>query len=201
MTTDRIIARIKAKGRGWIFTPKDFVDLGSRAAVDQTLLRLAKDGSQSLKIRRLARGLYDYPRKHPVLGLLSPDPDAVARALAKRSGSRLLPSSSKAANLLGLSTQVPAQNVYLTDGRSKAVKIGKQTIRLKHAAPSKMVFADSPKATVLQALRSLGPDKIDDGVVKHIAKAVPQDVKDDLGRLSPTAPDWARPIMKRIASE
>jgi len=201
MTIDRIIARIKAKGRGWIFTPKDFLDLGSRAAVDQTLLRLTKDGNQSLKIRRLARGLYDYPRTHPVMGLLSPDPDTVARALAKRSGSRLMLSPSKAANMLGLSTQVPAQTVYLTDGRSKTVKVGKQIIRLKHAAPSKMVFADSPKATVMQALRSVGQANISDRVVKQIARAVSQDAKDDLARFSPTAPDWTRPIMKRIASE
>jgi hypothetical protein len=198
---DRIITRIKGKGRGWIFTPKDFVDLGSRAAVDQALLRLAKDGNQSLKIRRLARGLYDYPRMHPDMGLLSPDPDAVARALAKRSGSRLMPSASKAANMLGLSTQVPAQNVYLTDGRSKTVKIGKQVIRLKHAAPSKMVFANSPKATVMQALRSVGQANVSDRVVKQIARALPKEAKDDFAQLSPAAPDWTRPIMKRIASE
>jgi hypothetical protein len=201
MAMDRIIARIKGKGRGWIFTPKDFVDLGSRAAVDQALLRLTKDGSKSLKIRRLARGLYDYPRRHPVMGILSPDPDAVARALAKRTGSRLMPSSSKAANMLGLSTQVPAQNVYLTDGRSKTVTVGKQVIRLKHAASSKMVFANSPKATVMQALRSVGRDNVGDDIVKQIARAVPQNMKADLTRLSPAAPDWTRPIMKRIALE
>ena len=110
-------------------------------------------------------------------------------------------SPSKAANMLGLSTQVPAQTVYLTDGRSKTVKVGKQIIRLKHAAPSKMVFADSPKATVMQALRSVGQANISDRVVKQIARAVSQDAKDDLARFSPTAPDWTRPIMKRIASE
>ncbi|MGA9670653.1 MAG: DUF6088 family protein, partial [Terracidiphilus sp.] len=189
------------KGRGWIFTPKDFVDLGSRAAVDQALLRLKKDGSQGLRIRRLARGLYDYPRRHPVMGILSPDPDAVARALAKRTGSRLMPSASKAANMLGLSTQVPAQNVYLTDGRSKTVKVGKQVVRLKHAAPSKMAFADSPNANVMQALRSIGRKNVGDDVVKQIARAVPRKTKDDFIRLSPVAPDWTRPIMKRIASE
>ena len=201
MTMDHIIARIRRKGRGWIFTPKDFVDLGSRAAVDQALLRLTKDGSQGLRIRRLARGLYDYPRRHPVMGILSPDPDAVARALAKRTGSRLMPTASKAANMLGLSTQVPAQNVYLTDGRSKTVKVGKQVVRLKHAAPSKMAFADSPNANVMQALRSIGRKNVGDDVVKQIARAVPRKTKDDFIRLLPVAPDWIRPIMKRIASE
>jgi hypothetical protein len=198
---DRIIARIQAKGRGWIFSAKDFVDPGSCAAVDQALLRLAKNGPQSFKIRRLARGLYDDPRRHTVMGLLSPDPDAVARALAKRNGSHLIPSPSKAASLLGLSTQVPAQNVYLTDGRSKTVKIGKQVIRLKHAAPSKMVFADSPKTTIMQALRSVGQANVGDRVVKQIARALSQDAKDDLANLSPAAPDWTRPVIKNIASE
>jgi len=121
--------------------------------------------------------------------------------LAKRTGSRLMPTASKAANMLGLSTQVPAQNVYLTDGRSKTVKVGKQVVRLKHAAPSKMAFADSPNANVMQALRSIGRKNVGDDVVKQIARAVPRKTKDDFIRLSPVAPDWTRPIMKRIASE
>ncbi len=201
MTTDRILARIRRKGRGWIFTPKDFVDLGSRAAVDQALLRLTRDGSDGLRIRRLARGLYDYPRRHPVLGILSPDPDAVAQALTRSTGSRLLPSTSKAANMLGLSTQVPAQNIYVTDGRSKMVKIGNQVIRLKHATSSKMALADSPSASVIQALRSVGRKKVNNDQVKQIARAVPKRGKRDLARLSPAAPDWTRPIIKKIVSE
>ena len=176
---DRITARIRRKGRSWVFTPKDFVDLGSRAAVDQALLRLTKGG----RIRRLARGLYDFPRKHPVLGILSPDPDAVARALTRSSGSRLLLSGSKAANMLGLSTQVPAQNVYVTDGRSKTVKVGKQVIRLKHAAPSKMAIADSPSAPILQALRSVGRKNVSNDAVNQIARAIPKKTKQDLARL------------------
>jgi hypothetical protein len=201
MTTDRILARIRRKGRGWIFTPKDFVDLGSRAAVDQALLRLTKDGSDGLRIRRLARGLYDYPRRHPALGILSPDPDAVAQALTRSTGSRLLPSPSKAANMLGLSTQVPAQNIYVTDGRSKTVKIGNQVIRLKHAASSKMALANSLSASVVQALRSVGRKKVTNDQVKQIARAVPKGAKQDLARLSPAAPDWTRPIFKKIVSE
>jgi len=79
--------------------------------------------------------------------------------------------------------------------------VGKQVVRLKHAAPSKMVFADSPNANVMQALRSIGRKNVGDDVVKQIARAVPRKTKDDFIRLSPVAPDWTRPIMKRIASE
>lgn len=199
---DKIVNRIKAKGRGWVFTPKNFVDLGSRDAVDQTLRRLSRGSIPALSIRRLSRGLYDYPRFHPRLGVLSPDPDAIATAIAQKTGGKLLPSPSKAANLLGLSTQVPAQNVYWTDGRSKSVKVGNQLIRLKHAGPSRMALANSPKALVVQALRSL--PKTSRGrneVVKQIAGALPAEAKNNLRRLSRAVPDWTRPLIKRISSE
>src|SRR3954454_22114897 len=80
----RLLARIRGRGRGAVLVPGDFLDLGSRQAVDVTLHRLAKKGT----IRRLARGLYDYPKEHPVLGTLSPSADAIARALAGRGAAR-----------------------------------------------------------------------------------------------------------------
>ena len=82
---DKILARAKRHGAGWVFSAKHMSDVGARAATDQALGRLVKDGS----IRRLARGLYDLPRVHPILGLLSPNPDAVAAAAAEQVGHRL----------------------------------------------------------------------------------------------------------------
>jgi len=76
----RMVNRMHGKGRGWCFTPRSFLDIGGRSAIDPALSRLAKKGT----IRRLARGLYDYPRKHPKIGLLAPNPSAVARALTNR---------------------------------------------------------------------------------------------------------------------
>src|SRR3982750_830034 len=99
-----ILDAIHSRGHGSVFVPADFLDLGSREAVDVALHRLARKGT----IRRLARGVYDFPKQHPVLGLLSPSAEAVARALAGRDRTRLQPAGAFAANVLGLSEQVPA---------------------------------------------------------------------------------------------
>ena len=114
-----------------VFGPRMFDDLGNRAAVDQALSRLTKAG----KIRRIARGIYDIPKTHPMLGALSPDPDAIARAVAAQGGYRLQPTPAHAANALGFSSQVPAQIIYLTDGSSRKIKVGNQIIHFKHAGP------------------------------------------------------------------
>ena len=95
--------------------------------MDKALSRLTARGV----IRRLARGLYEYPREHPELGTLSPDLEKVAKALAGKHRIRLQPAGAYAANLLGLSEQVPAKIVFLTDGPSRTVKIGRQEIHLR----------------------------------------------------------------------
>src|SRR5579872_209090 len=137
--TKRILQRIRSKERGWTFTPKEFAAVGPRTAVDQALRRLSNP--QTGIIRKVARGVYLYPEIHPRIGPLSRSAESVAKAIASKTNSRLLISPGTAANLLGLSTQVPARNIFLTEGPSRTVKIGNQTIVLKHVAPSKMVGA------------------------------------------------------------
>ena len=115
---DAILDYLRRRSRGKVYTSKDLVHLGNRAAVDQALSRLARDGT----VQRLARGLYYYPKTNPRLGIVvSPNADEIAAALARQTGSRIAPSGALAANRLGLSTQVPAKHVYLTDGRSREV--------------------------------------------------------------------------------
>src|SRR5260221_9602211 len=101
----RIFRRIQAHGRGFVFTPADFADLGSRASVDQTLSRLARRS----RIRRLSRGVYDYPRVSSDLGPLSPTTDSIAHAVARQTHSVAQVGPAQAASQLGLSTQVPAR--------------------------------------------------------------------------------------------
>src|SRR5438105_83240 len=134
-TMNQILRRVRAYGRGSVFTPADFLDLGKRAAVDQALSRLAKDG----QLRRLVRGLYDFPKVHAQLGLLAPTPDAVARAFARETGSSLQVAGAQAANALGLSTQIPARIVYLTNGPSRRVLLGKRVVDVRHASPKHLV--------------------------------------------------------------
>src|SRR6266852_710052 len=139
-TTNAILRKIRAKRPGWVFTPKQFAQLGTRAAVDQALSRLSRSGA----IRRLARGIYEFPKSHPQIGVLSPSPEAIAQAMAERTGSRIMVSVAKAANLLGLSTQVPMQNLFLTEGPSRTLRIGNQTVLLS-MLPRSRCLAREPK--------------------------------------------------------
>lgn len=123
-----------------MFTPRDFLGLAARAAVDQALSLLAKAGH----LRRLARGLYDFPKLHPKLGAFTPAPDDMAQALAR------------AANALGLSTLVAAQSSWLTDGPTRRVVLGKRVIDLRHSSPKHLIASGSPAGTVVKALRHVG---------------------------------------------
>ncbi len=189
--TQKITKRIKAKGRGTLFTPKDFLDLGSRDAVDKALSRLAQQDD----IRRLARGLYDYPKMHPTFGPLTPSLDDIAKVLADSLGTDLQVSGAQAANILGLSTQVPAQNVYLTNGPTRQVNIGKQKLILKHAGTKVMAGSGKLAGAILQAIRYLGPDQVTQQTANQIKKKMSSSDKMALKKLARFAPDWARPTI------
>jgi hypothetical protein len=186
--------RARAGGRGSVFTPRDFLDVAGRAAVDQALSRLVKGG----KLRRLVRGLYDFPKVHPRLGPLSPAPDDVAWAFARETGSRVQIAGARAANALGLSTQVPAKSTYLTDGPSRRVVLGKRVIDLRHASPKHLIAPGSPAGTVVQALRHLGLMRATD-VAQVAARQLSASDKTTLARSAVQAPAWMRPTLASVA--
>lgn len=188
--------RIKARGDGWVFSPVDFVDLGNRNAVDKALSRMAADGS----VRRVARGLYDVPKKHPLVGLTAPSIDQVARAVAEKNGTRLQPTGAYAANLLGLSDQVPAKVVFLTDGRSKRIQLGKLTIALKQTSPRIMATAGTISGSVIQALRYLGKDHVTEETVKRLDRRLSPDDRKQLLKDLAYAPAWIALIMRKLAA-
>ena len=180
-----------------IATPKDFLDLGSRAAVDQALSRLAKSGD----LRRVGRGLYDLPRMSGVLHRPAPvDMDSAVAALARRDSVRIMPDGIAAANQLGLTNAVPAKASYVTDGATRNVKIGNRTVRLRHAGPSVMAWAGKSSAPVAQALRWLGPQASSDTrVAATLKNKLPDAVKKDLVRNSAGLPSWAAPVVRSLA--
>jgi hypothetical protein len=161
-----------------------------------TLMRLVRGG----RVRRLARGLYDCPRKHPVLGLLSPPVEAVAKALAGRDGARIQASGAYAANLLQLSEHVPAKVVYQTDGASRSVRVGRQTITLKHAAPSRIRAHDRMSGLVIQALRYLGKRHISEDRVKQLHALLSPADRRQLLKDFPLAPAWMHRHLRAIAT-
>ena len=132
-----------------VWVPGDFADLGNRAAVDKTLQRLVSAGD----LRRIDRGLYDRPRtnrltKRPTV----PDYRAVIRAVTRRDQARAVIDGMTAANELGLTTAVPAQIEVLVDARLKPIKLGRQEIHFRYAAPSRLYWADRPAMRMVQAL-------------------------------------------------
>jgi len=191
-----IRSRIYGHGKGWAFTPKHFRDLGSTSAVDSSLRRL----KASETIRQLARGLYDYPVNDPILGTVAPSAGAIARALVARDAIRIQPSGAYAANVLGLSNQVPSRIVFLTDGPARKVKIGKREIILQHTTPRNMATAGRISGTLIQALRHLGQDQIDDTVIailrRHVAAADHAVLRKDLVHAPVWVADLLLPLME-----
>ncbi len=150
-------------------------------------------------LRRLARGLYEYPRKHPELGTLSPDIEKVARALAGKHRIRLQPAGAYAANLLGLSEQVPAKVVFLTDGPTRTVKIGTQEIQLRRTTPRNMTAAGRLSGLLMQALRHLGKEHITTERMEHLKRTLPATERQGLLKDLPLAPAWMHPLFRELA--
>ncbi len=191
----RVLSDIRGRGRGCVFVPADFLEIGSREAVDVTLHRLARKGV----IRRLARGVYDFPKDHAVLGLLSPSAEAVAKALAGRDRTRLQPAGAYAANALGLSEQVPAKAVFLTDGPSRTVKVGSITIQLKRTTARNMAAAGRLSGLLIQALRALGEEHVTRERREHLKRTIPAGKRRELLKDIRLAPAWMHPIFRELA--
>ena len=197
---DTIMRRVRARERGsWVCMPRDFMDIGSRAAVDQALSRLVRKG----RLRRIGRGLYDLPRMSPLLGCPAPvDLDAAITALSRRDGARIMSDGLRAAHHLGLTNAVPAKAVYLTDGISRTVRIDGRTIVFRHAGPTVMRWAGRPAAPVYQALRWLGPDACRDGrAISSLNRCLPREVKLDLLRHARDLPGWAQALVHDIVPD
>lgn len=192
----RILAALRQRGRGCVFVPADFLDLGSRRAVDVALHRLVRAGS----IRRLARGVYDFPEQHPRLGPLSPSPETVARAIAGRHRVRLQPAGAYAANALGLTEQVPAKAVFLTDGPSRTVTIGRMTIRLRRTTPRNMEPAGRLSGLLIQALRELGREHVTPARIGHLKRTLPAEERRKLLADLRLAPAWMHPVFRDLAA-
>jgi hypothetical protein len=169
-----------------VFTAQDFIDIGSRDAVDQALARLARSG----QIRRIDRGVYDLPRTHPKIGPMWPSADAVAQAVAKQTDSHLQVSGAAAANALGLSTQVPAKVEYLTDGPSRSIHIGKLLVSLKHAGRVDMLLPKTRAGMAIVALRHLGRNAASETVLQRLAATLGSSDKQKLTQVRARLPGW-----------
>jgi hypothetical protein len=192
-----IVKQVRRAKPGTVFTAALFAGQGSRAAIDKTLQRLVTGG----ELRRLSRGLYDKPRQDPLLGTLWPSVDAVVAALTGKDKLRLQPTGAYAANLLGLSDQVPARIEFLTDGTSRTVKAGPMQIVLKRTTPRQMAAAGRTSGLVIQALRSLGAEHVTPQRLNKLRKILPANERQALLKDISLAPGWMHPMLLAIAQD
>lgn len=189
----KVLARIYGRGRGWAFSKMDFASDFPPEGTQRALSRLAASGV----IRRVMRGIYDYPPKG--LGAethRSPDLHQVAQALARKFSWRIQPTGNAALNLLGLSNQVPGRWVYLSDGPARQYTIGKQALEFRKAPLKEAALKTIEGALLVQAIKALGKERIDDQVIAKLSAFLkPQDCS-RIRQDTKAVPEWIHNIIR-----
>ncbi|MBO5968422.1 MAG: hypothetical protein J6S14_07985 [Clostridia bacterium] len=187
--------RINRSDIGTVYVAVDFVDISDKTSVNAYLARLEADGL----IRRVLRGVYDKPEYNDFLGeYVAPAPDKVANALARNFGWTIVPCGDTALNLLGLSTQVPAEWVYVSDGTYKKYTYDNTTIEFKRTTNKEVSKLSYKTALTVQALKALGKEKIDDIVINRLTKLLTADEKKTMIEEAKAATSWIYEYIKLI---
>lgn len=195
---NKILSRIYSRGRGWVFSKTDFITEFGEANIHKALSMLEKSG----RIRRVLRGVYDYPRYSDLLQqTLSPDTDQVAQALARKFNWQIYPSGDAALNLLGLSTQVPASWVYLSNGPNRKYTVGKNTLAFKRTALKELGFSRPESGLLVQALRALGKERVDSKVLEGLRQHWDAATKARILKDTRTVSSWIYGFIKEICQE
>ena len=194
--SNKILSRIYGKKRGQVFTPKDFLDIASHETVRKTLGRLTDAGT----IRRLMRGVYEYPVISTLFkGPSPPDPDAIAGAIARTHGWSILPEGNTALNLLGLSNQVPAQWQYFTDGPTKTFKWDGGTLVFKRRTNKETSSLSYKTGLLTQALKTLGQAHVNEQVMNMLLEKYSADDLNRAIREARYVTSWIYEIIKNLA--
>lgn len=192
-TDNKVIEFLKYRTRGKIYFLDDFASIGSPESIRKSLSVLVKRGT----LVRLTQGIYLYPKNDAEFGILYPSVDDVCKAIAKRDKARIQPTGVFALHSLGLSTQIPVNMVYLTDGIPRKIKYGNRFIKFKKTAPKNLSMKGKVSGLAIAALKQLGKNGITQEVQQQLAnvlkKELPQNIKHDVQ----LAPEW---ISKLIIS-
>lgn len=190
---DKVIAKIKKAKGGSLFFIEYFISFGTAKAVAKALERMV----EANEISRVARGIYSRLEIDPILGPVKPSTEAIAQAIAKRDKARIVPTGELALNALGLSTQVPMNVVYLTDGAARKIDLGRRKIVFKKATPKNLAAIGKISSLVIQALKEIGKDKITESEIKIIIKQLANEEPYRLEHDIRLAPEWIRVIMRQ----
>ena len=183
--------------KGSIFFSEDFLSMGTQAAINKALSELAKKGI----IVRLAPGIYCKPQKDEVfgLGMMYPGIDQIAQAIAARDKSEIVPTGIYAQNRLGLSTQIPMNAVYLTNGSARRIKIyNGKGILFKRVSPKHFKFKNKLALMLTLALKDIGQDNVTDEHKKTMKKIVNKESKQSLTQDYVLMPDWIRTLIESL---
>lgn len=190
---NKIIAKIKKAKRGSLFFIEDFLNLGTSKAVSKALERLVEKEDLS----RVSRGIYSRLRIDPILGTISPTTEEIAEAVRRRDKARIIPTGILALNALGLSTQVPMNLVYLTDGAARTIQIGKRKIVFKKTSSRNLAAIGSISSLAIQALREIGKDNVTEDEINSILRQLEKEDPYRLQHDIKLAPEWIRIIMRQ----
>lgn len=188
----QILKKIKKAKGGALFFADSFQNQGNEKAISKALERLVLKG----EIMRVATGIYVRPVTDSIIGLLTPGIDDIAKAIAKRDKARIVPTGIFALNRLGLSTQVPLNIVYLTDGAARKIKIENTTITFKKTTPKNVAAVGEISRLAIQALRTIGKANVTSEEIEKIQNLLSREKRTKLEHDIRLAPAWIREIMK-----
>ncbi|GAO30693.1 DUF6088 family protein [Geofilum rubicundum] len=190
---DKVIKKIKKAGRGTLFFTNDFIAIGNSKAVSKALERLVDKG----EIKRVSRGIYARPKTSKLIGEVIPSKEEVAKAIAKRDKARIIPTGSYALNMLGLSTQVPLNAVFLTDGAARKIKLNTGMITFKRTTPKNLATIGKISGLAIQALKEIEKGKVELWEEKKIIQLLKKEDQSKLKHDLKMAPEWIRVIMRK----
>ncbi len=192
-----VLNSIKSKPKGSIILPRDFISLGSSIAVRKALQRLYNSGF----IKKLSQGIYYRPKINEYIGEITPSIEDVVKQIAKRDKVKIIPTGSYALYALGLTTQIPMNQVYITDGSTRKINIGNQTIIFKNTTAKNLLLKDEITILIVQALKELGKGNVSADEMQKIQnillKEKPKNIEHDLTLV----PEWIRQTIKKAYNE
>jgi hypothetical protein len=193
----QVLDAIKQAKRGEIFFVESLLFAGNAKAVSKALERLVAKG----EIVRVTTGIYTRPKQSKLLGNITPSVEEIVKAIANRDKARIVPTGIFALNALGLSTQVPLNVVYLTDGAARKIQIGNRKILFKKTAPKNLAAIGYISKLVIQALRTIGKDKVEPAEEKRILELLKKEKRKHLEHDIALAPEWIRIIMRKALNK
>ena len=196
--TDQMKQRIDTANSGAAFMVSDFTDIMDYETAKKNLARMEKNGI----IRRVIRGIYDKPGYSLILKEMSvPDPEQIAKALARNFNWTIAPDENTALNLLGLSTQVPAKWEFISSGPYRSYTIGNTTIRFLHRSCKEISGMSYMSALVIEAIKGIGRDRINDDTIRHLRSRLTEQNKQILLTETRKTSAWIYTVIKEICKE